>query len=63
MDTKYGDETKTDKDKPVDHQPLTHDPQQSVRGIARFISDHPAACVAGALTLGFLVARLIRKRA
>jgi len=63
MDTKHSDETKTDRDQPVDHHPLTDDPPRSDRGIARFISNHPAACVAGALALGFLIARLTRNRA
>jgi hypothetical protein len=30
--------------------------------ITRFIQDHPAACLLGALTLGYLVARVARRQ-
>jgi hypothetical protein len=62
MESKHGDGHKAAKDKPVDHLPATANPQRIDRVIARFISDHPAACLAGALALGFFVARLSRDR-
>jgi hypothetical protein len=30
--------------------------------VASFVEDHPAACLIGALVLGYLVARLARRR-
>ena len=62
METKHDDGPKSVHKKSGDHLPGSDNPRRIDRIIARFIGDHPASCLAGALALGFLVARLSRNR-